>query len=1067
MKRSLQFALAVVLVGLLSAIAAPMARAQSSGCVSNPFGDRPLYLKGGFSSWNALPQYRFVYNCNRFELLLELSGTNDFKVADANWSADADFGGGTNGSRVSEGQPFTLHLHGSNLTYAFDGTQHIVIDVSQSSRTPTLTISQCPPNPLDDTPLFLRGSFNDNRPSSDYAFTYSCDAYYLNVNFQGTQEFKITDPDSTPATSFGAPDGAHRDVTFNQAFPLASDADAGGAAANLRFGFSGEHTLKVSFEGPDERPVLTIGPKTFVNLGAAPPVTDPVALSARYDSRDSTFKAPFGAAPARTKIDFALQAKPGIDAVTLVVEDRNLQGNQELLEYTNPRRLRMTRHPDGERERWTASYRFTNPEVYGYYFEIAIGDQRYVYQNNNASIYWTLERGSFGLGRIAVMPDNRAAIRRYRQTIYSADYTVPDWAKDVVYYYIFPERFRNGDTANDPRPGRDTYLNHGIEFHSNWLDRPWVPGDADGHLGDDDQYNNDFFGGDLAGIIDKLDYLKDLGINTLYINPLFEAASNHKYDTGDYLNIDDGFGTNAEFERLTREASVRGIRVILDTSLNHTGSDSTYFDRYAKHLGTGAFEGETIRPDSPWADWYTFNPAETDPDRKYNGWVGVTSLPELTESDSFKDFAFRNPNSVMNTWLDRGAAGWRMDVAPWVSDAFWREWRTYVKAHQPDALTVAETWFDSSKYFLGDQFDSTMNYIFRNTLLDYAGGRDADAVYPNIELMREAYPPQAFYALMNLLSTHDAARTLYEFGYTGPDTAPEKIAEAKQRLRLAVLFQMTFPGSPTIFYGDEVGLTGGQDPFNRATYPWADKGGHPDNNLLTDFKGLIKLRNDQAVLRRGSIDAPLHIDHHLVVLDREYRGVWALTAYNNDTTAHDVTVDLPRGARNVVFKDAFTGRRVTPVDGKLSITVPPLFGSVLITESAVATPVQLTPPPATPATPATPAAGPDRRVAIRRATLRVDRKRRVKVAIRCGPTRANRCRGILQLLWRGKVLLARRSFSVPIGAYRSVTLKLNPSAYRTLKQSKRLRVSVILLTRGSDGQLRRAETRRVPMVRAR
>ena len=225
------------------------------------------------------------------------------------------------------------------------------------------------------------------------------------------------------------------------------------------------------------------------------------------------------------------------------------------------------------------------------------------------------------------MPDNRAAIRRYRQTVYSADYTVPDWAKDVVYYYIFPERFRNGDAANDPQPGRDTYLDHGIELHDDWLDKPWVPGDADGHAGDDDQYNNDFFGGDLAGIIEKLDYLKDLGVNTLYINPIFEAASNHKYDTGDYLNVDDGFGTNAEFERLTHEAGVRGIRVILDTSLNHTGSDSTYFDRYAKHAGIGAFEGTAIRPDSPWADWYSFHPDETDPDRQYDGWIGVTSLP--------------------------------------------------------------------------------------------------------------------------------------------------------------------------------------------------------------------------------------------------------------------------------------------------------------------------------------------------------------------------------------------------------------------------------------------------------
>ena len=1060
MKGTLKVVLATVLAGLLSAAGAPAAGAQSPECVPNPFGDRPLYLKGGFSSWNALPQYRFVYNCNRFELLLELSGTSDFKVADAGWSPDADFGGGSGGSQVPEGQPFTLHLQGSNLTYAFEGTQHIVVDVSQSSETPALTISQCPQNPLEDVPLFLRGSFDGGTPSSDYAFVYSCDAYYLNVDLEGAREFKIADPDTTPATSFGAPDPAHGDVSPDQPFALVSDADAGGAAASLRFGFTGEHTLKVGFEGPGDRPVLTIGPKTFVDIGAAPPVTDPVALSARHDSRDSTFKTPFGATPARTKVDFALRSKSGIDAVTLVVEDRNLQGNQELLEYANPRRLRMRRQDDGERERWTVSYRFTDTKVYGYYFEIAIGDRRYVYQNNNDSIYWTLERGSGGLGKVAVMPEDRAAIRRYRQTVYSPDYTVPDWAKDVVYYYIFPERFRNGDAANDPRPGHDTYLDHGVELHDDWLDKPWVPGDADGHTGDDDQYNNDFFGGDLAGIIEKLDYLEDLGVNTLYINPIFEAPSNHKYDTGDYLDVDDGFGTNEDFVRLTREAGVRGIRVILDTSLNHTGSDSTYFDRYAKHPGIGAFEDTTIRPDSPWADWYSFHPGETDPDRQYDGWVGVTTLPELRESDSFKDFAFRAPDSVMSTWLDRGAAGWRMDVTPWVSDGFWREWRTYVKAHRPDALTVAETWFDASKYLLGDQFDSTMNYIFRNAVLDYAGGRDADAAYPNIELMREAYPPQAFYALMNLLSTHDAARALYQFGYTGPDTAPDAIAEAKQRLRLAVLFQMTFPGSPTIFYGDEVGLTGGQDPFNRATYPWADEGGKPDDALLADFKALIGLRNDQPVLRRGSIGAPLHVGRNVIVLDREYRGVWALTAYNNDTSAHEVTVDLPAAARGVAFKDAFTGRRATPVDGRLSITVPPLFGSVLISESAVGPPVEV---PSPPAAPAAPAAGVDRRVAVRRAKLRADRRRRVKVAIRCGPSTASRCRGTVELLWRGKVLMSRRSFSVPAGEYRRVTLRLTSSAYRTLERRKRLRVSVIVLTRGSDGALRRAETRRVPV----
>ena len=289
------------------------------------------------------------------------------------------------------------------------------------------------------------------------------------------------------------------------------------------------------------------------------------------------------------------------------------------------------------------------------------------------------------MGQIAFLPTDRKDIRRYRQTVYSPDYKVPEWAKDAVYYYIFPERFRNGDTANDPQPGRDTYLDGPVEFHQNWLDKPYVPGDADGSTTDDDTYNNDFFGGDLAGIIEKLDYLKRLGVNTLYINPIFEAGSNHKYDTADYLHVDDNFGTNDDLSRLTREAKARGIRVILDTSLNHTGSDSVYFDRYANFPGVGAFEDATIRPDSPYADWYRFFPDETEPDRQYAGWVGRRRrCPSSTESDSFKDFAFRNPDSVMNTWLDRGTAGWRMDVAPWVSDQFWREWRTSVKAHRPE-----------------------------------------------------------------------------------------------------------------------------------------------------------------------------------------------------------------------------------------------------------------------------------------------------------------------------------------------------------------------------------------------
>ena len=278
--------------------------------------------------------------------------------------------------------------------------------------------------------------------------------------------------------------------------------------------------------------------------------------------------------------------------------------------------------------------------------------------------------------------------------------------------------------------------------------------------------------------------------------------------------------------RLTSAAKARGIRVILDTSLNHTGSDSLYFDRYANFPGTGAFENAQIRPDSPYADWYRFFPDQTEPDRQYAGWVGVPTLPELTESDNFKDFAFRNPDSVMNTWLDRGTAGWRMDVAPWVQRPVLAG---MADLDQGTPARRADRRGDVVR--LLQVLPRRHLRLHHELHLPQRGHRlrqrpQREAAYQSIELMREAYPPQAFYALMNLLSTHDAARTLYEFGYT--DTSnPQQIAQAKQRFRLAVLFQMTFPGSPGVFYGDEVGVTGGADPFNRATYPWADKGGLP------------------------------------------------------------------------------------------------------------------------------------------------------------------------------------------------------------------------------------------------
>jgi cyclomaltodextrinase / maltogenic alpha-amylase / neopullulanase len=373
---------------------------------------------------------------------------------------------------------------------------------------------------------------------------------------------------------------------------------------------------------------------------------------------------------------------------------------------------------------------------------------------------------------------------------------------------------------------------------------------------------------------------------------------------------------------LTREAKKRGIRVIPDTSLNHVGSDSVYFDRFGNFSGNhnGAFEGGRINSASPYFDWFSFDATQTDADKQYKGWVGINDLPELNKaSPAWRRFAYKSRDSVMKTWLDRGAAGWRMDVAPWVPDDFWREWRSEIKRHQPDALTIAEAWFDCSKYFLGDMFDSTMNYIFRNAVLAYAAGGSARDLVTSLEAVREAYPPQAFHALMNLLSTHDAARALHQFGFHDDTQDAAKIAQAKQRLLLAVFLQMTYPGAPTIYYGDEVGVTGGEDPFNRATYPWEDEGGAPDKALLAEFKKLTQMRHEHAILRRGRLLAPLHVDEHVVVFAREHQGRWALTAVNNATESKTVTVTLPREAAT-----RFAGAR----DSRLALDVPALFGVV-------------------------------------------------------------------------------------------------------------------------------------------
>jgi cyclomaltodextrinase len=786
---------------------------------------------------------------------------------------------------------------------------------------------------------------NQWQPDEAAEFRWACNAYVLNVQLSGTHRFKIADDSWSAASIFGNAPGRGGDS-------LPPVLATGPTTADLQARFDGQpQTLRLAPEAGSPRLQLLPG---HVEAARPQPVSDPVALSLRHDSRVLADKAPFGAVPAGTMVQFALTALPGVESATLVVERRRLEGDQTLLEYTPLARIPMQREVATTAgaapgtERFTASHRFGDVSVHGYWFAVRIGGRDYVLQNNRDAIHWTRERGSNGLAVVDWQPPAERlsrGVRRLRLSVYQPGFRTPDWAADAVYYYVFPERFRNGDRSNDPQPGSRRYQTHAIELHRRWTDVPFKPGSGDGS---DAAHNNDFYGGDLAGIIEKLDHIRALGANTLYMTPVFQAASNHKYDTGDFHRIDPGFGSNADFTRLTQEAAKRGIRVVVDTSLNHTGSDSPYFDRYGNFAtgadgqpSIGAFANGRIRPDSPWAAWYRFDATQTDPNRQYTGWAGTPDLPELDKNaPAWRDFAYRDPDSVTRRWLQAGASGWRMDVAPWVPDDFWREWRTAVKQTDPQAITIAETWWDASKHLLGDMFDSTMNYIFRNAVLDYAAGGPASASLRHLELVREQYPPPAFHALMNLLSTHDQPRALHRFGDTrigGPMVDAATVARAKRRLELAVLLQMAYPGAPAIYYGDEVGLTGGDDPYNRAPYPWADQGGQPDEALHTQFRRMAAMRQDHPVLRRGTLLAPLALeapDEAVMVLARQLgdgpQATWAITAFNNAETPRTVRVQLPHGAPTGAWQAAWGDSPATAQGGRMTLTLPALGGRVLV-----------------------------------------------------------------------------------------------------------------------------------------
>jgi len=479
------------------------------------------------------------------------------------------------------------------------------------------------------------------------------------------------------------------------------------------------------------------------------------------------------------------------------------------------------------------------PGLVWYFFIFTMEGKSYYYGNN--------PEGLGGEGQLLEHEPPAYQITAYHMA------TVPDWYKNGIMYQIFVDRFYNGNENGkilNPKPKS--------LLHGNWYDTPLYIKDEKGRV---DRWN--FFGGNLKGVIQKLPYLQELGISVLYLNPIFEAVSNHKYDTGDYHKIDPMYGDSDIFAELVKKAEQRGISIILDGVFNHTGSDSLYFNRYGNYPGIGAFQSE----ESPYYSWYQLKECEGE----YECWWGVDDLPNVKEMEpSYQDFIFRGEESVVKTWMRQGVKGWRLDVVDELPDAFVKGLRQAVKEMDSEAVLIGEVWEDASRkssygklreYFWGEELDATMNYPLRNSLLDFMLGKtDAGVMVNQIMSLFENYPRENFRAAMNLIGSHDRARILTLLGEAPKEETleerekenyrlpPEGRKLAVQRLKLLALLQMTFPGVPCVYYGDEVGVEGYSDPYNRSTFPW----GREDHQILTWYKRIMRLRNEYKILTEGN-----------------------------------------------------------------------------------------------------------------------------------------------------------------------------------------------------------------------
>ncbi len=643
-----------------------------------------------------------------------------------------------------------------------------------------------------------------------------------------------------------------------------------------------------------------------------------------HNSHDGYYRHPFGAVPCNKKINIKLkiQSEHCPDSVAMLVTTNDIKQNFQMKLDEKNQNVYVYK---GEVN--ASSF----PCLMWYYFHVIINSKSFYYGNKNSML------GGIGEARYHIP-------KSYQITVHENNLSTPQWLKESVMYQIFVDRFFNGNDDNSINNVKPNSL-----IHSHWDNWPFYVRDIE----KGDVVRWDFFGGNLLGIIKKLPYLKELGINVIYLNPIFESSSNHKYDTGDYKKVDSMFGNNELFAELCRTAQELGMSIILDGVFSHTGSDSIYFNKDGNYPSLGAYQSEA----SPYINWFSF---ENYPD-KYDSWWGVESLPNVNEMEtSYQNYMIHDTDSICKSWIRLGAKGWRLDVVDELPDEFIKMLRKAVKEVDSEAVLIGEVWEDASnklsygekrEYLFGNELDSVTNYPFRKTLLDFfLGNINAAEVHCRLMSLFENYPLHHFYSTMNLISSHDVARSMTLVGEM-PSEENLSLADkyklqmsldqkslAIARMKMLSLFQMTFPGMPCIYYGDEAGLEGYGDPLCRKTYPW----GNENKELLEWYKKIISIRHEYDALKTGKwssliVDENIYgylrnIDMEADVFNHPKKNNSLLVIFNRSKyTSDSRNIDLSNIAHNETIIDLLSSNKPIEIQrDSFELSLMPLEGKVLL-----------------------------------------------------------------------------------------------------------------------------------------